>query len=160
MKQTTIVHLTASPCYGGPERQMLELGKALVSFGRSVYASFLEEDRCHDFIREAKRQGFSAFALKRDTPRLVAAFKELTALLKSERADLLRCHGYKANIIGLLAARRIRIPVISISRGWTGESSRVKFFEAVDRRVLRRMDRVVCVSELAGPKGPCCRRAF
>ena len=152
MQKIKIVHLTASPCYGGPERQMLELGKELSQFGRSVYVSFLEEGRCHEFIREAKRQGFAAQALKRDTPRLLAAVRELKALLRSERAELLCCHGYKANLLGLLAARRIGIPVISVSRGWTGESLRVRIFEAIDRRILRWMDKVVCVSEAQAQK--------
>jgi glycosyltransferase involved in cell wall biosynthesis len=151
-KQPTIIHLTASPCYGGPERQMLELGKELSDFGRSVYASFLEEGRCHEFIREAKKQGFPAYALTHDTPRLIATFKELKALLRSETADLLCCNGYKANLLGLLAGRRIGIPVISVSRGWTRESLRVRIFETLDRRILRRMDQVVCVSHAQARK--------
>jgi glycosyltransferase involved in cell wall biosynthesis len=148
----TVVHLTASPCYGGTERQMLELGRELHESCRSVYVSFLEEQRCWDFVHEARRQGFASHAVKRDTPRLLAALAELTALLRDVRADLLCCHGYKANLLGLLAARRVGIPIISVSHGWTGESLRVRLFEALDRRVLRRMDRVVCVSEAQARK--------
>jgi glycosyltransferase involved in cell wall biosynthesis len=39
------------------------------------------------------------------------------------------------------------VPVISVSRGWTGESIRVRFYEALERLNLRWMDRVVCVSQ-------------
>jgi glycosyltransferase involved in cell wall biosynthesis len=38
------------------------------------------------------------------------------------------------------------VPVVSVSRGWTGESLKVSCYEAVDRVHLRFMDRVVCVS--------------
>src|SRR5207244_472564 len=51
-----------------------------------------------------------------------------------------------ANLLGLLAGRRLGIPTIAVSRGWTGESFRVRLYEALDRRVMRRMDKVVCVS--------------
>jgi glycosyltransferase involved in cell wall biosynthesis len=46
----------------------------------------------------------------------------------------------------MLAARRIGIPVIAVSRGWTGETFRVRLYDALDRRVLGTMDKVVCVS--------------
>lgn len=147
MRRIDIVHLTASPCYGGPERQMLELGRELKESYRSVFISFLEEGRCWDFIEKARADGFQAHALQYDTPRLLAAVKELTALLRSVNAKLLFCHGYKPNLLGLLAARKLGIPAVAVSRGWTGESLRVRLFDALDRRVLRWMDKVVCVSE-------------
>ena len=62
-------------------------------------------------------------------------------------ADVLCPHGYKANVVGLLAARRLCLPVIAVSRGWTGETWKVRLYERLDRACLRRMDRVVCVSE-------------
>jgi len=126
---------------------MLELGRELSEDYRSVYASFREEERCWDFVREAQQRGFEAHALKHDTPRLVAALRELTGLLRSVDARVLCCNGYKADFLGLLAARRLHIPVISVSRGWTGESLRVRVFERLDHFLLQRMDKVVCVSE-------------
>jgi glycosyltransferase involved in cell wall biosynthesis len=148
----TVVHLTASPCFGGPERQMLELGRELRGECRSAYISFLEEGRGWEFIREAERRGFAAFALTHDTPRLLAALKELTALLRKLKATVLCCHGYKAGILGRGAPRRIGVPVIAVSRGWTGESLRVRAFEFLDRMNLRWMDKVVCVSEAQAEK--------
>lgn len=141
-----IVHLTASPCFGGPERQMLELGKELGSSCRSVYVTFREEERCRDFVRQARMAGFQAVALKRDMPRLLAAYRELTSLLRSLNAGILVCHGYKAGILGRLAARFLHIPVVAVSRGWTGESLPVRLFEWLDCVNLRWMDRVICVS--------------
>jgi glycosyltransferase involved in cell wall biosynthesis len=39
------------------------------------------------------------------------------------------------------------VPAVAVSRGWTGETRKVKLYEWLDRRHLRLMDRVVCVSE-------------
>jgi len=142
-----VVHLTASPCYGGPERQMLQLGRELAPDYESAYLTFREEERCWDFVRNAQEAGFHAAALKHDTPRLLAAYRELKGLLRGLNADVLICHGYKAGILGRLAARSLGLPVVAVSRGWTGESFPVRLFEWLDRVNLRWMDRVVCVSE-------------
>jgi glycosyltransferase involved in cell wall biosynthesis len=141
-----IVHLTASTFHGGPERQMLGLAAHLPEH-RSIYISFREGDRCRSFLTAVRQAGCDAHALVNDTPRLRAAARELTETLDRFQADVLLCHGYKADLIGRIAARRRGIPAVAVSRGWTGESLRVRVYEAVDRWRLRGMDRVVCVSE-------------
>jgi glycosyltransferase involved in cell wall biosynthesis len=142
-----VVHLTASTFFGGPERQMLGLAQALPDDHCTVIVSFAEGGRCRTFVEQARRQGIEALALRWDTPYLFRARDELLDLLRVAGADALCCHGYKANLVGRWAARRAGIPVVAVSRGWTAENLRVRFYEAIDRLGLRWMDRVVCVSE-------------
>jgi glycosyltransferase involved in cell wall biosynthesis len=99
------------------------------------------------FVRQAQSRGFEAAALEHDTPHLRAASRELAISLRRAGADILLCNGYKASLVGRIAARRVAVPVIAISRGWTSESWKVRLYEALDRINLRWMDRVVCVSE-------------
>jgi glycosyltransferase involved in cell wall biosynthesis len=141
-----IFHLTASRFFGGPERQMLGLAEALRPELRTCFLSFSEGGLCQSFLDRARQAGFEAIALRCDTPWLLATLRELTRVLRDGKADVLCCHGYKANLLGLLAARRLEIPVIAVSRGWTSESRRVRLYEALDRRILRWVDKVVCVS--------------
>jgi glycosyltransferase involved in cell wall biosynthesis len=143
----TIMHLTASTLYGGPERQMCYLARSLPSEYRSVFASFSEKGRCRAFLDEVGRQGFEAVQLQADTPHLVAACREFKDHLRRLQPDVLLCHGYKANLVGRPAARKLDLPVAAVSRGWMGSSVKVRFYEMLDRLCLRRMDRVVCVSE-------------
>jgi glycosyltransferase involved in cell wall biosynthesis len=142
-----VVHLTASTFFGGPERQMLGLGRALPGEYKTSFVSFSEGGRCREFLRQARWNGFDGDALCRDTPNLPAATWELSRRLAVSEADVLICHGYKSNLLGRLAARALRIPVISVCRGWTGENLKVHAYELLDRLHLRYMDRVVCVSE-------------
>jgi glycosyltransferase involved in cell wall biosynthesis len=142
-----IVHLTSSTFFGGPERQMLGLAQHLMPAYRSVFLSFSEESRCRAFLQEARRQGFDAWELNFDTPRFLAATREVQGWLHEMQAGVLCCHGYKASLLGRLAARRQNVPVVAVSRGWTGENFKVRLYEAVDQFFLRRMDRVVCVSD-------------
>jgi glycosyltransferase involved in cell wall biosynthesis len=142
-----VVHLTASTFYGGPERQMLGLAHSLAGDCRTAFLLFAEGGRCAEFAEHARQQGFETVELANDTPRLRRAFHEVVEQLRGRRADVLCCHGYKANLLGRLAARRCGIPAVAVSRGWTGESARVRLYERLDRWNLRWMDRVVCVSE-------------
>src|SRR4051794_17445743 len=139
-----IVHLTASTCFGGPERQMLGLARHLPDEDESVFLSFAENGRCKPFLSAARRAGFEAIGLVHDTPHFWAARREIAAQLERLQADVLCCHGYKANLLGRPAARKHGIPVLAISRGWTGENLKVRLYETLDRLHLRCMDRVVC----------------
>jgi glycosyltransferase involved in cell wall biosynthesis len=142
-----VVHLTASTFHGGPERQMLGLAHSLPETDQTLFLSFAEGGRCRQFLSTARHHGFEAIGLTHDKPRLWAAVREIAAYLENFGADVLCCHGYKANILGRMAARRRKIPVVAVARGWTGESFKVRLYERLDRFHLRWMDQVVCVSE-------------
>src|SRR5437588_3553437 len=98
-----VVHLTASTFFGGPERQMLGLALQLPTPYHTVFISFAEGGRCRAFLEEVRRHGFEAVALVNDTPHFRAAVRELAERLRGVRADVLCCHGYKADLLGRLA---------------------------------------------------------
>jgi glycosyltransferase involved in cell wall biosynthesis len=142
-----VVHLTASPFFGGPERQMLGLAEHLPTRFASTFLSFPEKGRCAPFLAEARRRGYTALPLAFDTPKVRDAIRELAYLLRTRAADVLVTHSYKPNVLGRVAARRVGIPHVIVSRGWTGESLKVRMYEAMDRFQLKYADRVVAVSE-------------
>jgi glycosyltransferase involved in cell wall biosynthesis len=148
----TIVHLTASTFLGGPERQMLGLAHALPSEYRTAFLLFREGGRCRHFLEEVHHQGFDGASLTHDTPWMRAVVRELRERLEGLGADVLCCHGYKANLLGRPAGRRAGIPVVAVARGWTSENFKVRLYEWLDRFTLARMDRVVCVSEAQAEK--------
>lgn len=131
---------------------MLGLAHSLADRDQTVFLSFAESGRCRQFLSTARHHGFEAVGLNYDTPRLWAAAREITEHLERFEADVLFCHGYKANLLGRIAARRRKIPAIAVARGWTGESFKVRFYERLDRFHMRWMDRVVCVSEAQAAK--------
>jgi glycosyltransferase involved in cell wall biosynthesis len=142
-----LVHLTASTFFGGPERQMLGLALAMPEGVRTTFATFPEGGRGGAFLDEVRKHGFAALTLANDFPKALACVREVAELLRAGACDVLICHGYKAHVLGRLAARRAGVPAVAVSRGWTGETRKVKLYEWLDRRHLRLMDHVVCVSE-------------
>ncbi len=142
-----LMHLTSSCFYGGPERQMLGLAEALLPDVQTVFASFSEGGLNATFLDKVRDAGFVSCSLESDTPRLLAAKKEVVDLIKQHDVHVLLCHGYKAGMVGWFAARKAGIPAVAVSRGWTRENWKVRIYERLDRFMLRRMDRVVCVSQ-------------
>jgi len=142
----TIVQLFASPFFGGPERQMLGLSVHLPERFRSVFVSFPERGSCRAFLDQVRSRGLEAVELRHDFPHLWAAVGEIVEQLRQLRADVVCCNGYKADIIGLLAARKVGVPAVSISHGWTAANLRARLYESLDRYSLRWMDAVVGVS--------------
>ncbi|MCS7047584.1 MAG: glycosyltransferase family 4 protein, partial [Gemmataceae bacterium] len=102
-----IVHLMASPFYGGPERQMLGLARALPSNYESVFLTFAEGGRCQALLTEAQRCGVAAFALEHNAPHLRQAAAECARWLRRLKADILCCSGYKPDIVGWWAGRQV-----------------------------------------------------
>lgn len=141
-----IVHLTDSPFFGGPERQMLGLCVSLPASFTSTILCFRDHESCAPFIRELHSAGIAARMVNHSNPHFLGIIADVADALRDEQADLLVCQGYKADILGWFAARRVGIPVMSVSRGWTAHTAKVRVYEAIDRRMLKQMDAVVCVS--------------
>jgi glycosyltransferase involved in cell wall biosynthesis len=142
-----IVHLLASPFFGGPERQVLGLARAHPPAYRTVFLSFAERGLSVPFLEKARQHGFEAVGLRHNAPFLRRAANEIASHLRRVGARLLCCSGYKPDVIGWLAARLAGVPVIAIAHGWTAVTLKVRLNEMLDRLVLHGMDRVVCVSE-------------
>ena len=143
----TIVHLTASPFFGGPERQMLGLSMHLPPQIRSIFLSFAEKGLHRPFLDQLESRGIQTITLKHNAPHALKAGREVADLLDQLNADVLLCHGYKPAIVGYLAGRRAGVPTVAVSRGWTGATRKVRIYEAIERMLLPQMHSVVCVSE-------------
>jgi glycosyltransferase involved in cell wall biosynthesis len=141
-----IAHLMASPFLGGPERQALGLARALPAGYRTTFLSFAEGGRCRPLLDRARADGFEAVELAENAPHFLRAARTVAGHLRRLRADVLCCSGYKPDLVGWRAARRVGVPVVAVAHGWTAATLKVRLNEALDRLVLRWFDAVVCVS--------------
>jgi glycosyltransferase involved in cell wall biosynthesis len=151
-RPVTVVQLLASPFLGGVERQLLGLAASLPPHYRTVFLTFAERGLAMPFVNEARRLGFETVVLESNAPRFFRCIGEIAGQLRRLRADVLCCSGYKSDLLGWRAARRVGVPVIGIAHGWTGATLKVRLNEALDHWVMRRMDAVVSVSEAQAVK--------
>ncbi|MBI5874110.1 MAG: glycosyltransferase family 4 protein [Candidatus Omnitrophica bacterium] len=68
-------------------------------------------------------------------------------ILKEKGADILHTHNYKSNLLGLLSAKKIGVPVVATLHGYIGNSAKLRFYEALDRGILKFFNRVVLVDK-------------
>lgn len=144
--KSRVLHLIGSNCIGGPEKQILHHA---VSMRDSDYqmeiGSFHDLPDWPEILRGAEERGIPTVCLK-GGPRLDLV-SELSRILESRRGVLLCTHGFKANVVGYLAARKTGTRHVAFLRGWTAETMRVALYEVMERFVLSRASHVVCVSQ-------------
>lgn len=147
-----LVQLTASPFFGGPEKQILGLAQALPEGFRTTFLGFLERGLARPFLDRCAAAGFETVPLKQNAPWIFAAAREVAGHLRRVRADIVVTNGYKCDLVGWLAGRQVGIPSVAVAHGWTSATWKVRLNEAIDRWVMRRMDAVVAVSEAMAEK--------
>jgi glycosyltransferase involved in cell wall biosynthesis len=148
MAHKTIIHLISTGFFGGPEKQIVGHLKRL---GRSHYqgilVSFLEGGAANETLEQAKIVGLKHYGIPMSSRFDVRALWKLIQLLRQEKVDLLCTHGYKSAVMGWWAGKKVGIPVIAFSRGYTSENLKVAFYEWLERQALRRVSGVIFVSE-------------
>ena len=146
--QLTIVHLTAGDRPVGPGKQIIAQSVYLKALGiRPIVVDFAVRQGEIELLEAAAARGLATERLECASGWDPRAVGQLAALLRRRRAAALVTHGYKADLVGLAAARAARLPVVAFARGWTGESARVRLYELLDRWALGSADRVVAVSQ-------------
>jgi glycosyltransferase involved in cell wall biosynthesis len=71
---------------------------------------------------------------------------QIVAVVRQRGFDLIHSHGYRADVFGLAVAWWCRLPIVSTCHGFIGNDARLRFYNALDRQVLRRFTRVIAVS--------------
>jgi glycosyltransferase involved in cell wall biosynthesis len=143
-----VFHLRATRFVGGPERQILGQARELRAHGfRTVVGSFLQGQEGAAFLAEASKQGLETLPALCRGPLDLSPAGCIAAKVRDRGIGLICAHDPKASLLGYLAARRAQVPFIVWSRGWTGETWRVRLYEAVHRRIMRRADLVIAVSQ-------------
>lgn len=140
-----LLHLTASPCYGGPERGIIA---TIANVPNAIHhvATFAECGASRPFVAELSQRGIDVHTIHREMPHLLAATRDLIALMRQNKIDLLFANGHKSRVVGYVAAQWTRTPIVGVSRGWTWQDWKTSLYERFDQWMHRRMDAIVCVS--------------
>ncbi len=153
MKRARILHLRASNFVGGPEHQLLRHGEwELRGRHEILLASFIGPAEGSEFLRAAEARGIPTLTLPSRNVGFRSALPLLIEVLKSHKIDVLCAHGFKANVLGVVAARLAGVPIACFLRGSTAENRKVCAYEAAELLSLRFADRIVCLSATQASK--------
>jgi len=149
MTAPKILHIRSSFFYGGPERQIMYLTNALsrqgIVSGVATFAPRSDPAR-NTYVAKLERLGVLAHRIDIDGSFDRTAVGRLEAVVVDGGYDVLVGHDYRADYFALTIGRRLGLPIFSFSRGWTRTTLRVKLYEWLDIRFLRKMDGVIAVS--------------
>ena len=159
-----IAHISDADRPSGLSSYILEIG-SIHQHTRDVKQFFMSSPRSRfshkpkgkcdaeeQYFHDVEKRGFTVCRIQHDMPHLIATTFEYIRLLKQHNIQLVCAHGHKPRILGWFAAKRLGIPIIAVSHGWTGAGLKMKLFECIDKWMHRLMDHVVCVSQAQADK--------
>ncbi|WP_168061513.1 glycosyltransferase family 4 protein [Candidatus Manganitrophus noduliformans] len=148
MRELKILNLIDSNSLGGPEKYILGYAKGLDDSIKIAVSTFGSDGSDSPFLSQShalkKINSFVIPCAHSYDPKQIT---NLIALARRGEYDIINSHGYRADLIGLIASRVLSVPIVATFHGWTGSNSKVRFFDRIDRAVLKRMDHIITVSE-------------
>jgi glycosyltransferase involved in cell wall biosynthesis len=147
LQPTRVVHLLAPTQGAGLEQVVAMLSVGQRSEGVHVVLVLTPaEAEDHPYSRRLSELGVAFTKVVVPGRSYLREYREINALLKRLAPQVLHTHGYRADLIGIVVARRNRIPLVSTVHGFTGATVRIRVNERVQCLILRRADAVIAVS--------------
>ncbi len=145
----TILHVTAPARVGGLERVVQALAGEQAKRGHRVHVIAVIETESSEppFLDALRKVGVTVHALH--VP--ARAYLRERALVRTICAQIhphvVHTHGYRSDVVDGPVARRLGIPIVTTTHGFTGSGGKGNLYEWLQRRAIRRFDRVIAVSQ-------------
>jgi glycosyltransferase involved in cell wall biosynthesis len=100
----------------------------------------------HPFVSRLRTLGVPVTTIEIGARSYRAEYRALAKLISTLNPQVVHTHGYRADVIGGLAARSVDTPVISTVHGFTGGGLKNFAYERIQRFAIKRADAVIAVS--------------
>lgn len=143
-----ILHLLDPGDIGGRERvvQMLSIAQRRSGMAVCVAAVFENDAESHSFLSPLQEAGIDVLPVRIGRRRYLQERAAVTLILRRVAPAVVHTHGYRPDVVDAAVARSLGIPTATTVHGFTGGGMKNRFYEALQRRALRRFDAVVAVS--------------
>jgi glycosyltransferase involved in cell wall biosynthesis len=144
----TLLHIAAPGLEGGLESVLLELTGGLRQLGHAVVLAAVQDagGPVSPVLRRAADREVEVVRVEVPTRAYATELRRLRAAIDTAVPDVVHTHGYRADLLGGLAARRRGVPWMSTTHGFTGGDLKNRLYEWLQVRALRRADAVIAVS--------------
>lgn len=138
MKCIRVLHVIGAGEFGGAERHILNLVKAMNSQKISIIVCCLFAE---PFVKVAKEQGINVLALPMRHKLDLGIIKKLSEIIKKEDIDIVHTHGVRANLVGRLAAKLAKRKIIVTTEHSLLAKDYPKFFSRVANTLIEKISR-------------------
>lgn len=144
-----VLQFICSTGFYGAERWILALCKN-TSDDDCIYSLAVtneENSRDLELVKQFKRDCGETVALEMRHKFDFSVVGKLAAYIKQNNIDIIHTHGYKSDILGVLAARKAKIPCVVTPHGFeNAEDLKLRTFIWLGNKALRFADKVVPLS--------------
>ncbi len=144
-----VLHVIAPAPFGGAETALLALCRGLQEQIRPSVA-ILADARSGPFIKQVESAGLPHTVVDSPSRNYLRDIRALRTLVRRDRITLLHSHGYRADAVGLIAARLESVPNVATAHGFTGGSLRNRINQFIGVQALRHSSAVIAVSAPLG----------
>jgi glycosyltransferase involved in cell wall biosynthesis len=146
---------------GGPGKGLLQLLRHLRGdrYSFIVCAFSYRHPKSTEFIDAIQASGYELRLLTQRFRFDPAAIVEAVRIARKEKVTMVQSHGYKAHVVASIVTARLLIPWFAMTHGWTCENWKVRFYNQIERLLLKRADIAGAVSsplhrEIVRLRGP------
>ena len=145
--------ITRSDVLGGASVHLLDLAKGMIDQGHQVHILVGGTGTFTDELKKNNINFTSLEHLKREISLVhdVLGFWEIKKYLSELKPNIVHCHSSKAGLLGRLAAKSLKLPVIFTAHGWAfteGVSpKKQKIYAYLERFLAKLSDHIITVSE-------------
>ena len=144
-----VLHMISSNGFYGAENVLLEICKGLQSSSQyyPVVALLNSGNKGHlPLLRECQKHEleYREFNCQGRFNRLVIS--ELRKFIENNNIQIIHAHGYKSNFYASFARQPGQL-LVSTCHNWIASGFKMRCFTWLDKFLLRRFDRIICVSK-------------
>ena len=145
-QRTKVLHILAPTREGGLERVVTMMAVRQLSEGVHVAAVLEPGTDNHPFVARLEALHVPITRIVVGARSYLNEYRSVRALIAQLEPGVVHTHGYRADVIGSLAARHHRVPTVSTVHGFTGGGIRNRLNEVVQRFALRGFEAVIAVA--------------
>ncbi|MCG7946047.1 MAG: glycosyltransferase family 4 protein [Candidatus Thiodiazotropha taylori] len=145
-----ILDIRDSPWYDGPGRTIIEVAAGLRQQNIEIkIATFKSKEKTDsDYLVQAKKRGLDCFEITESKTLDFSIIGQILKYNETTPIDVIHTHDLRSNLFGLIAARKLKVPIVSTAHGWVANSLKRRLLLFVDKLMLAYLfDLVITVSD-------------
>lgn len=145
-----VLQVVAPAPVGGLERvvELLTVGLHRRGHVVTLVPVFSDDDSSGGFVDRIRDAGVPIEEIRTRARAYLRERRAFRRICAENRPDLVHTHGYRPDVVDSGAARKLGISTLTTVHGYTGNDLKNRFYETLQKGVLRRFDAVVAVSEV------------
>ncbi len=147
-RRITILDLRDSPWVDGPGRTTIESAARIDQWRYRILVAGFGDGRNGDstYLAEARERGLPVITIPESGPFDRKLIRRVAELIDIHNVDIVHTHEFRSDVIGLLAARRRKVPVVTTIHGWIANDLKGRIYTILDKCILRFFDHIISVS--------------